>query len=225
MYVTLLLFSSNGFADTEAQTKSEVHVIYTSALIPKCYEMRKKEYIKSLKIIKTYGYLPYIFESCHPCSPSFFEEYTDRVCYTNSNDYQLKNKGVNEGRAIIEGFKHCRFNGDDMIVKLTGRYWFNCRDFLQTVENHPEVDAFVKVTRGDPSSVITGCFAMRYKLFKEMVENFDYPKMEREMVDIERAVSAYVKQLQVRGHKIMLMDKLGFTANIGSPCPPAYTDY
>jgi hypothetical protein len=221
IFAALLLFSSNGF--------SEIHVICTSALISQNYAMRKQEYIKSLKIIIGYGYLPYIFESCHSRSPSFFEKYTDRVCYTNSNDYQLKNKGVNEGRAIIEGFRQCRFNDDDMIVKLTGRYWFNSRDFLETVENHSEVDAFFKYTGGgsnnvgDPNSVITGCYAMRYKLFKEMIESFDYSTMEREMIDIERAVSAYINQMPERGYKIMRMGKLGITANIGSNNPPVYT--
>ncbi len=204
---------------------SQIYVIHTAALISDWYEMRKEEYIASLKMTTEYGYQPYVFEACHPGSPSFFEEYTDKICYTNVNDYRLRNKGVNEGRSLIEGFHFFQFKDDDMIIKLTGRYWFNCRDFLQLVEDHPEIDAFVRFTPNHPCAehMITGCFAMRYKLFKEMLESFDYSKMEEELIDFERMVGSFVLQLPARQYRVMYVNKLGITSNIGGFFPPIYT--
>lgn len=208
--------------------EGKIYVIHTAALIQPNYEIRKDEYITSLYRTEEYGYKPYVFEACHPQSPSFFEDYTNLVCYTRVNDYSLRNKGVNEAKSLVEGFKFFQFQDDDMIIKLTGRYWFYSPEFLQIVENHPEVDAFGRFTpEHDPARkhMITGCFAMRYKLFKEMLESIDYCQMEDEMIDFERLVGAYVLDLKEKNFPIMLVNTLSIISNIGSLYPPNYTSW
>lgn len=201
----------------------QIRVVFTTALISYNYEMRKEEYIRAMNIVKGYGYEPYIFEACHPFSPSFFEEHVSHVFYSNVNNYRLINKGVNEAKSMMEGFDFYEFDDEDMIVKMTGRYHLMNRDFLQTIEDHPEVDAFVSCDPGYPKplgKVFTGCFAIRYKLFKEMLENLDLEKMEKELIDIEVEVANFAQKLVSRGGKVMYLDKVGMSANIGSPCPP-----
>ena len=157
--------------------KAKVVIICTAALIESNYQMRKQEYVFSISLLKDYGYEPYVFEACKSSPPSFFENYTKNVFYSNVNDYRLINKGVNEARSLIEGFKHYSFDDETMIIKLTGRYWLNSPIFINVVESHPEVDAFVRFKEDFPipnGYVFTGCFAMKHKHFKAMLDQLDF---------------------------------------------------
>jgi len=191
--------------------KSEIRVVYTAALIENKFHERKLEYIDSLNVILDFGYEPYIIEACTN-GPSFLENYSKNVFYSNINNSRLRNKGVNEARSLIEGFRHFTFADDDMIVKLTGRYRLENDSFLKLVEDNPDVDAFVKTDRY--GQVWTGCFALRYKLFKDMLSKFDFEMMERYMINIEREVAGYIKEIKKEGHKILYLDKLNVVANI-----------
>ena len=209
-------------AHIDQPQEGEIRVVCTSALVQLCYESRKNEYIQSFKTLTDYGYPPYVFEACHPAPPSFLEEYAASVFYSNVNDPKLVNKGVNEAKSIMEGFKHYQFNPNDMIVKITGRYHLDRRNFLQIIEDHPEVEAFVSCDPGYPEplgKVFTGCYAMRYQLFKEMLENLSFEEMEKKLIDIEVEVANFAQKLTARGAKVMYLDKIGMTANIGGPCP------
>lgn len=210
------------------QKEGQIRIVCTSALIPLNYEMRKEEYITTIKMLKGYGYDPYFFEACHPASPSFLDEYVRNICYSNVNDYRLINKGVNEATSMMVGFKQFHFDDNDMIVKLTGRYRLDSRDFLQLIEDHPEVDAFVRCDEGYPKplgKVFTGAFAIRYKLFKEMLENLDLVKMEEQLIDIEVEVANFAQKLTARGAKVMYLEKIGMSANIGGPYPPVVSHW
>ena len=214
-------------ASVVAQKEGQIRIVCTSALIPLNYEMRKEEYITTFKMLREYGYEPYVFEACHPVSPSS-EEYCNHVFYSNVNDSQLKNKGVNEATSMMEGFKHYHFDDNDMIVKLTGRYRLHNCDFLQLIEDHPEVDAFVKCDPDYPKPlgrVLTGAYAIRYKFFKEMLENLDLVKMEKEMIDIEIEVANFAQKLNAQGDKVMYLKKIGMTGNIGGPYPPIFSHW
>ncbi len=203
--------------------KREIRVVCTSALIDYNYEMRKQEYIRSFQLFQSYGYAPYVFEACHPASPSFLEQYAADVFYSNVNDARLINKGVNEARSLMEGFKHYQFNAADMIIKMTGRYHLESRDFLKIVEENPDADMFVRCDEAYPTpfgKVFTGCFALRYKLFKEMLESIDFEKMERELIDFEVEVANFAQKLVARGTKVVYLKNLQVSANIGSPFPP-----
>ncbi len=199
-------------------SSSRPRIVYTSALLPRFYEERKEEYIASFKKLAEYGYDPYVIEACCPAPPSFLERYSSHVFYANVNNYSLKNKGVQEAMSLLAGFNHYAFDDQEMIVKITGRYLFENDSFLKMVENHPEIDAFVKCDPNHPpySRIFTGCFALRYKLFKELLDHVDLKKMEEEMVDIETEMAHFIQKLQARGEKIMYMEQLGMRANLGN---------
>ncbi len=209
------------------QNTGKVRIVCTSALIEP-YESRRREYIDVLNLLEEYGYKPYVFEACHLTPPSFLEDYTPHVFYSSVNDSRLNNKGVNEARSMIEGFKHYHFADNDTIIKLTGRYLFDNRNFIHLVETHPEVDMFVKCDPGHHipfGKAFTGCYAMRFNLFKEMLQNLDLVKMEKEMIDIEVEVAHFAKKLADRGDRVMYVDQIGISANIGGSFPPVFSQW
>ena len=220
-WIELTKFDADKFI---ANLTREVKILYTAALLDCDYELRKLEYIKSLDILKNYGYSnPYIVEAIKSANPTFLDNYSCNVMYSNVNDYSLRNKGINEARSIIEAFKQFNFNDKDMIIKITGRYFFTSDQFLKLVENNPSIDAFIK-TDG-LGQVFTGCFALRYKYFKTMLGQLDYDKMEHSMINIEQEVAIYInKIIKEQNANVMYCDKLDMLANIGNSKPhqPTY---
>ena len=195
---------------TWATDHSPVRIVCTTALIDYQFEERKKEYERSFNILKDYGHVPYIVESL--CTgKTFLDEHSKHVCYTKTNNAFLKNKGVNEARSLQKGLATFGFDDDDMIIKLTGRYFFNSNAFIQLAQNSAGIDAIVKYDRH--RQVITGCCAMRYKYFKEMLDSIDYTTMEQQMINFEREMANYIRRKQ-RTMKVQTVDKLNVTANI-----------
>lgn len=210
-WIELAQFDSSKFINILTR---EVKILYTAALIDFDYKSRKQEYIKTLNILRDYGYSePYIVEAIKRGPLTFLNDYSCNVIYSNVNNPGLGNKGVNEAKSIKEAFKKINFNDNDMIVKITGRYYFTSNEFLKTVEDHPSIDAFV--TTDSSGQVFTGCFALRYKFFKEMLDQLDYAKMEREMINIEQEVAWYLKKIsRAQNVHVMYLDKLNIVAPI-----------
>ena len=209
-----------------------IKIIMTSALLrlaPHIMQMRQDEYVKSLQTLKDYGYRPYVVEACQKSPPSPFEDFTNFVFYSSVNNYRLKNKGVNESKSLIEAFKYFNFDDEAIIVKLTGRYCFTSRDFLDTVEKNPQMDAFICYHAEFPIPrvrILTGCFALRGKLFKQFLANLDFVKMEKEMVDIEIELGNFIRKLSETHDNILIMNKLGLSAHVGGTgYPPAYQQW
>lgn len=194
----------------------QIKFLYTSALIPYKFEERKGEYIQCLKILEKYGYKDrtYVVES-GPYTPlSFFDDYCDHVFYANTNDTSFINKGVNEGKASLAAFDYYDFDDEDMIIKITGRYLFNDDRFVRLVEDHPEVDAF-----GSPHpklGIVTGCFAMRSKYYKQMLRALDFNEMELKAIDIEREMEKFLKKMVAENANVVYLDKIGITANVAN---------
>jgi hypothetical protein len=186
-----------------------IPVLYTAALIDNQYEMRKQEYLYSFQILKQFKTVPYILESCK--ISSFFDYLETPLLYTQTNDICLKNKGINEAMALLKGLKHFAFPQDQMLVKLTGRYFFTSPKFFTLIQNHPEMDAFVKRSYGS-SSIFTGCFALRHQFFQQFLEGLDLEKMEREMINIEDELAKFfTSNPQI---KVFNVGTLDVTANI-----------
>lgn len=195
-----------------------VHIVYSAALLEKDQISRKKEYIHSLSILKKIGYIPFIVESCSSNSFSFLNEWSNHVFYSSSNNPTIKNKGVNEGKSLLLGLNNFNFKDNDLIIKLTGRYFFEKDTFIQLVENNPHVDAFVKMD--EHGQVFTGCFAMRNLYLKKFYQGLDFLKMEKEMINIEKLMANYISKIEKEGAKIKRVNNLHLTANIygaGSP--------
>lgn len=197
--------------------ESRIQIICTAALLDGQYEIRKREYIEAVEKIKKFGFMPYIVESCQT-GPTFLDLLSDKVWYAKTNDLALRNKGVNEAKALLNFFKYNPFNDDDIIVKITGRYLFLDDSFLRCVIDHPEYDAFVKYAylgtlNIKEAAIYTHCFALRYKYFIEFLSQLDLEKMEREMICLEWEISYY---LAARSDlKTFLLDRLGLVARVG----------
>lgn len=99
----------------------QIYVLYTSALLPKQFELRKQEYLKSFYTLISYGYEPWIIESTN-IDNSFFDEISNRVLYPQKNVLSLRNKGVNEVMSIRASIPLLPFEDNDIVIKLTGRY-------------------------------------------------------------------------------------------------------
>ncbi len=197
---------------------AEIKIVYTSALIPFKFEERKQEYIRSLKTIESYGYLPhtYVVESGGDSPLSFFEDYCNHVFFANSNNLKLVNKGVNESKAILKALDYYNFDDEDMIVKLTGRYYFNSDEFLKFLESHPEVDAAASRLHDPSRGITTGCFAMRGKFFKRMYKELDLVKMEEKLIDIEWEAEQFLKKMIAENAKVAYLDRVNITANVNN---------
>jgi hypothetical protein len=187
-------------------------ILYTAALIDNKFEERKLEYIKSAIILRDLGYEPYIVESCYAHGPSFLDECSQNVFYAGTNNPNLKNKGINEFRSMAKAFDYFNFDDNDMIIKLTGRYYFNHPGFLQEIENHPSVDIWVK--KYEQGQTSTGCFAMRARLLKQLLQKMPFDEMEKRMINVEKIVADYVESLKNTNVSIRFVETLGLTSNI-----------
>lgn len=205
MWISLSKFNAPQFLSFLSQ---KVRVLYTAALLEKDYEKRKIEYIKSFNILAGMGYQPYVVEAITQNGPTFFDDLADNVFYSKVNDSSVRNKGVNEARSMLAACKHFNFEENDIILKMTGRYRFNSDNFIKLIEANCDVDAFI--LEKSPLDVFTGCFAMRYKYFKDMLEKFDFDYMEREQSAIEWEVPKYLEKN--RHIKVMKVQKVDVTA-------------
>ncbi len=188
-WISLSKFNANQFL---ARMRQGIRVLATTALLDNQYEQRKSEYEKGIEVVNSFGYEPYIVEAITASGPTFLDDLSDTVFYSNVNDASLRNKGVNEARSMRAALEHFGFSDDDMIIKVTGRYRYNSDYFIRCVEDHPDIDCVV--CKDEYGQVRTCCFALRCKYFKEMLKQLDLEKMEREMINIELEVASYLKR-------------------------------
>ncbi|MBS1986310.1 hypothetical protein JST99_00045 [Candidatus Dependentiae bacterium] len=205
---------------TMLSASAEIRIVCTAALIDTQADRRATEYTRSLDIIQQFGYMPYVVEACKKQGPTFLEALSDHVFYSTMNNAALRNKGVNEAKTFLQGLKAFGFDENDMIVKLTGRYYFTSDYFLRMIEKNPDIDAFSLRTTSFPGidahtlsthpfDMFTGCFALRYKHFIAMLESFDLEAMERDMECIEWACDRYIRTMHQKGLlNALYVDKL-----------------
>ena len=131
---------------TTSLTYGKILVLATASLLDIKYEMRKQEYIKSLKILNQLGYDFYCVENIkNENEKTFLDDYCDKVYYSHSNDFTIKgNKGINELKALKAAIDYFNFDENDIVVKITGRYCFDNNNFFKLIESNPNFDAFVR---------------------------------------------------------------------------------
>lgn len=179
-------------------------VLATSALIDNHYHRRQWEYEESFSAINRFGYDLYVVECYKEIGPTFIEDFSKNVYYSNVN-LSLKNKGVNEANALIAAFRHFNFNPDELIVKITGRYILENNSFFIDTE---KFDCIYN-PRGDQA--FFGCFALRAKIFYDMLCSFDKLKMEKDMINIEYLIAKYLEDNNV---VTKLVSSIGMRCNI-----------
>lgn len=192
---------------------AKVQVMMTSATIEMDYKRRTEEYTKAIYAIKSYGIEPWVIE-CMPITHSFLDELSHQVLYPQSNDFSIKNKGVNEMKSIIASIPYLPFDDEDIVIKLTGRYWLYDRELIDLIENtNADYDAYVcygKHFVGN-NHVFTGAYALRWKYFKQLVEGIDLEKAERKWIAVEQIVAEFLKDNHLR---IKIVDPLNVEARI-----------
>ena len=138
------------------------------------YENRKKTYLES--ILKTLSFIPENIKPIIVENNGFRETYLDNInCdiyYTNNNSNIHNHKGVNELEDIKSVIEKYNINGDDIIIKITGRYHLINDDFLKLIVNNPEFDAYIKffnvctLSFGYDDSAL-GMYAIKCKYIKD----------------------------------------------------------
>lgn len=181
------------FTNLKQKVHTNVKILYTAAIIKDQTPERQAEYEKSIQVLNSYWYEPYIVEAC-VMGPTFFNDIAQYVCYTQTN-LDVRNKGVNEVRSIRRGLMDFNFDDDDMIVKITGRYFFKNDLLLRMIEDNPDVDGFISIYTMTHFA-FTGCFALRYKYFKEIMNKISLVQMEQYWIDVERVIMDYVRSIE-----------------------------
>jgi hypothetical protein len=207
--------------------EARIHILLSAALTPAHYNFRKAQYIKAFKQLASFGYGPerfYVVEALKKTGPTFLEEYCKNVFYATTNNPRLTNNGINEALTVLEATYHFKFKPEDMIIKITGRHYLRSKHFMRIVKQNPQYDAFVRIDgNGD---VFTVGFAMKCKHLQEMYKNIDYPRMERNHINLEHEVGNYIKRKVQEGNfNVLYMDKLDIVANnFGSSTAPGAPD-
>jgi hypothetical protein len=178
----------------------QIHVIYTSALIPKQFEQRKQEYLKSFYQLKAFGFEPWIIEATK-INSSFFDQITNQVLYPQTNDLTLRNKGVNETMSMRASLPYLHFADDDIVLKMTGRYFIKDRFFIDSIQatssDYDVWGCFGKNFVGK-GHLFTGCFAMRWKYLKKIISEMDLEVAEKDYIAVEKLIGDFIHENQLR---------------------------
>jgi len=199
-----------------------IHVVFTSALIPKKFEERKQDYLKSLFRLRSFGLDPWIVEATH-INRSFFDKVSSQVLYVKTNDLSISNKGVNEVMSMKAGIGSYPFDDNDTIIKLTGRYLLRDPFLINTIQATSEkYDAYVSYGKHFVSSnhIFTGCFAMKWKFFKRFLNEWDLEEAERASIPVERALAEFVDANQLKAcalPSLHVLAKVFFSGDDESP--------
>lgn len=206
------------FCNIQLDKKSRIHILCTTALISAQYQRRQKEYTHSFDILKHMGFEPFIVESCLPSnSRTFLNDHSDYVLYANINNLKLE-KGINEFKALEAAFDFFNFEDNDIIIKMTGRYFFENDFLIQQILDHPQADVLVR-WGGQPGDfvsqghVFTGCFAMRASHFKKMLKQIDYSYWAQHVKPVEAVVADYILNNIVQ-EKIISLPKIYVSARV-----------
>jgi hypothetical protein len=199
---------------------SQIRLILTAALPDAHFAWRQKQYLESFKRLYRYGYRKndfYIVEALRKHGPTFLRNHCDNVYYAKNNNPHFKNNGINEAITLLEAFNYFNFDDEDMIIKMTGRYWLMNNNFFTLVHSlQNSVDAIVCWYK-EPQhrgAVYTSLIAMKCKYFKEMIAEFDYDAMDQQWTVLEHAVGGYLRHKVANSNfKLLTTDTLGIEAH------------
>ena len=131
------------------------------------------------------------------------------VLYTDNNSISYIHKGVNEMNDIHHVIKHYGIGDEDMIIKLTGRYFLMDDSFISTVAGNPDKDAFVKffnvcTKEYMHNDCVLGLFAIKCKYIRRFY--YIYPGLSPE-IEFARFVRVNIPE-----------DKLVSVTDLGLRC-------
>lgn len=201
----------------------KTHFLLTSALIEDFYVEREAEYRRCVETLRSYG-VPRenitIVECVASSDQKTYLEDLDvcNVFYSKTHNPKIRNKGVLEGTAMKSFFQLAEpsYGQDDLIVKLTGRYWFTEPTFVNQIEQFnlsPENIDLVAQFDESKQQIRTGCFAMKYKFLRHAIETLDYTQMESNMINIELRLAQYASMNQLQVGSVSVLGISALVAN------------
>ncbi len=96
-----------------------------------------------------------------------------------------------------------------MIVKHTGRYKFLSNFFIKSTFENVNNDVFVRI--GQDNQYFFGTFSIKYKFFKNFINNLDFVYMENDMINIEKEFYNYIndnKLIKIEYNNIDVWSKI-----------------
>jgi hypothetical protein len=176
-------------------------------------KMRDNEYLQCISWLnKNVQREKVIFLECFATS-SFIEEFYP-VYYSNTHNPDYQNIGANLGLAL-RNFLESYDTDESLICQITGRYLFQDRYFLDTVEQNPGYDFYGKDVGGQ---YFTGCFAMKKHYFIDWVNKTDWDELNYKMINFEKSIFDYVQSNNLKTYHF---DSLHMSCNVfgkGNPC-------
>ena len=164
-----------------------IYLIITTSLNNKYkkhnYEKRDENYLNSIK--KTLDLLPAsiipIIVENNGLNKSYLDTFNIKVHYTNNNHKIYHHKGVNELEDIKSVIDYYNIDDDDIVIKLTGRY-FVLSDFFfkHIIDNENNYDVFMKffnvcTEKYLDNDCVLGLYGIRCKYLKKF-EYKDFSK-------------------------------------------------
>lgn len=185
-------------------------VIFTTALIEKMFEVRKKEYIDSFKSISNFINKENInILECYSSTPLFLSEFNTFIYFSNTHQNTIKNKGVLEFQAIDKFLIENKLD-ENYLMKITGRYKLLSEYFLKTFYENSDYDFYGKLVDND-TQVFTGCFIIKNLILQEFLSKIDFNLLENNMVNIEKSLFDFLKK---ENKKCFFVDKINIEAPI-----------
>jgi hypothetical protein len=155
-----------------------IYLIITSSIESKYGirddEHRKRTYLECIQqaLLVSNGTVKPIIVENNGARSTYLDGIGCDVVYTNNNVIDYGNKGVNELQDIKEVISIYNISDDDIVIKLTGRYFMMDTAFIQTVLSHPNTDAFIKFFNVCTceyvyDDCVLGLYAIRCKYLKQ----------------------------------------------------------
>jgi len=192
-----------------------IYLIITTSIINKYkkynLENRDENYLSSIK--KTLDLLPSsiipIIVENNGLNKSYLDNFNINVHYTNNNKNIYYHKGINELEDIKSVINNYNINDDDILIKLTGRYYLlNNFVFNHIIDNENNYDCFMKFfnvcdeTYSDNECVL-GLYGIKCKYLKQFKykDNFLSPEIDfatfvRNNIDKNKIFSYYYLYLR-----------------------------
>lgn len=154
--------------------------LITTSLIEENKEIREAQYTRAITdVIRRLAGIPIkiiIIENTGR-SESFLDTLGAEVFYTKNNSIPTNNYGIKEIRDIIDCMDAYKIQGEDHVVKMTGRYFLSeSSPFIDEISKLGQIsaDAIVKYGWWEPSqrtphaNCITGLICMRAKYIRQI---------------------------------------------------------
>ena len=191
-----------------------IYLIITTSIINKHlkhnYENRKETYktaiLNTLKLLPS-NIIPIIVEN-NNLSNSYLDNFNIKVHYTNNNKNLYHHKGVNELEDIKSVINKYNIQDNDIIIKLTGRYYPNSSFFFDHILKYEnQYDIFIKFfnvssKKYNDNDCVLGLYGIRCKYLKDFIYDSNLLSAE---VDFAKYIRKTIKKDRIFSYNILYL--------------------